>query len=93
MKNYKFYLLIVFILIPCFQTALLASDRSEWNSNFNRMSFVQEGNNISGQYDYAGGKIIAVLEGRTLKGWWSENDDTRKRGLHLPDAQEGGSGI
>ena len=25
--------------------------------------------------------------------WWWENDDTRECGLHLPDEQEGGSGI
>jgi len=80
MKNYKFYLLFVFILIPCFQTSLLASDISEWNSNFERMFITQKGNNISGQYDYAGGKIIGVLEGRTLKGWWSEDDDAHECG-------------
>ena len=25
--------------------------------------------------------------------WWWENDETRECGLHLPDEQEGGSGI
>jgi len=48
---------------------------SEWKTNFNNLHIVQNGKIINGTYDYAGGKITGVLEGRTIRGWWSETDD------------------
>ncbi|MCP3873999.1 MAG: hypothetical protein GY699_12685 [Desulfobacteraceae bacterium] len=80
MNRFKSCLLLVFILILCFQPLVMASDTSEWSSNFNRVYFIQKENNITGHYDYADGKITGFLENRTLKGWWSENDDTHECG-------------
>ncbi len=54
--------------------------RSEWSSNFDKMHLVQKGREISGHYDYAGGKIIGTFEGAALKGWWAEEDDAKNCG-------------
>ncbi len=57
-----------------------SSGTSEWTSNFNKMTLDQKGKNLSGNYDYAGGKMMGILKGRTLEGWWSEDDDVKDCG-------------
>jgi len=54
--------------------------KSEWNSSFKKISFTQSGKNLSGQYEYAGGRITGTLQGRTFNGWWAESDDTLECG-------------
>ncbi len=56
------------------------AQNSEWDSNYKRIYLSKNGKNISGTYDYAGGKITAIIEGKVLKGWWSETDDSRNCG-------------
>ncbi len=53
---------------------------SQWDSNFNKLHLTQNGNSFSGTYEYSGGKVIGILEGRRLKGWWLETDDTQDCG-------------
>jgi hypothetical protein len=57
-------------------TSTQTAGKSEWNSTFKKISFTQNGKNLSGKYDYAGGRISGTLQGRTFNGWWAENDDT-----------------
>ncbi len=54
---------------------LQLSSNSEWDTNFSKMRLAQDGSKLEGTYDHAGGKLTATLEGRVLKGWWSETDD------------------
>ena len=49
--------------------------KSEWDTDFKRLKIVQQGNQVSGSYDYAGGKITGTIVGNTIQGWWSETDD------------------
>jgi len=56
------------------------SGKSEWSSSFKKIHFVQNGKTLSGNYDYAGGRITGTLQGRTFNGWWAENDDTLECG-------------
>jgi hypothetical protein len=51
------------------------AEYSEWDSNFNMIHIVQHGNQTFGSYEYSGGLLVGTLEGRILKGFWSENDD------------------
>ena len=53
---------------------------SEWNTNFNKMVIIQKGAKVSGHFDYHNGKVIGMFEGRTLKGWWTEDDDSKDCG-------------
>ncbi len=61
-------------------TPTAASGRSEWDTNFNKVFFDQKGQNLSGHYEYASGKVKGNLKGMTMEGWWSEDDDTKDCG-------------
>ncbi len=78
MKNH--YLLLIISLAFIGFVGAASAQKSEWDSNFKRVYLSQNGKNISGAYDYAGGKITAIIEGKVMKGWWSETDDSRNCG-------------
>ena len=44
-------------------------DSPEWGE----MSLVQNGNKVTGQYEWQGGKITGTVSGNMLKGTWSES--------------------
>jgi hypothetical protein len=45
-----------------------------YSTDFNKMTLYQDGNKITGTYEYAGGKIEGTLNGTTLEGWWYQTN-------------------
>lgn len=45
-----------------------------YSTDFNKMTLYQNGNQITGTYEYAGGKIEGTLSGSTLTGWWYQTN-------------------
>jgi len=43
-----------------------------WNTNWNTMVLVQTGGQVTGTYEYEGGRIVGVVSGNTLRGTWLE---------------------
>jgi len=46
-----------------------------WNTNFNKMSLLQTGFNVSGEYEFNDGNLIGVIFGDTMTGTWYEDED------------------
>ncbi len=84
MNRLKSFLRVFLLLAPFFlisaQSLAASSGSSEWESNFNKMFIDQQGKNLSGRYEYAGGKITGNLKGMTFEGWWVEDDDAKDCG-------------
>jgi len=45
-----------------------------FNSDFNRLTFHQSGNNVSGNYEHSNGRIKGKLNGNVLTGWWYQDN-------------------
>ena len=45
-----------------------------FSSNFNDMRFYQDGNKVTGTYNFRDGRIEGTLNGRTLTGRWTQNN-------------------
>ena len=46
----------------------------EFSSDFNAMRFRQDGNKVTGTYDYRNGRIEGTLSGHTLTGRWTQDN-------------------
>lgn len=46
----------------------------EFSSDFNAMRFRQDGNKVTGTYDYRNGRIEGALSGHTLTGRWTQDN-------------------
>jgi len=53
---------------------------SQWDTNFGKVYLNVDAQQVSGHYDYSGGKIVGTFDGTTIKGWWSETDDSQNCG-------------
>ncbi len=71
---------LIGILAAGFPVAALNLDGSFWNSNWNVMSFHQNGNKVSAEYIYDKGVITATFSGDTLRGWWREYNNAQTCG-------------
>jgi len=47
-----------------------------WETNWNVMTFWQDGNQVTGEYMYDGGILTGTLSGDTLHGWWREYNNS-----------------
>ncbi len=50
-------------VVPCNWTGT-------WNTSWNTMVLVQTGEQVTGTYEYEGGRIVGVVSGNTLRGTW-----------------------
>jgi hypothetical protein len=67
---------IVF-LVP----AIAQLDGSTWNTDFDPITFSQNGSAVTGTYTpHREGQLTGTLVGQDLEGWWSENDDAQECG-------------
>ncbi len=55
------------------QCAKPFSISGEWETSFGHLTFTQDGSIISGSYTHDNGKIEGKLQGRILRGQWSES--------------------
>jgi hypothetical protein len=49
-----------------------------FNTDFNELTFVQNGNKITGTYKHQNGRIEGTLDGLTLTGWWYQDNGKGK---------------
>ena len=49
-----------------------------YNSDFNELTIIQNGNQVTGTYKYRNGRIEGTLNGRTLTGWWYQDNGKGK---------------
>ncbi len=49
-----------------------------FSSDFNELTITQSGNQISGTYKYRNGRIEGTLYGKTLTGWWYQDNGKGK---------------
>jgi hypothetical protein len=49
-----------------------------FDTDFNELTIVQSGNKVSGTYKHQNGRIEGTLNGRTLTGWWYQDNGKGK---------------
>ena len=75
MKN---SLITLLILIMSCHFGFTQSVSGVFNSDFNELTIIQNGNQVTGTYKYRGGRIEGTVSGRTITGWWYQDNGKGK---------------
>jgi len=71
---------VVMILVlagaTAFAQAVPAPVTTVWDTGFGLVTIVQEGAIIHGSYPYSSGRLVGVIEGNVIYGYWWESDDS-----------------
>jgi hypothetical protein len=63
-----------------------------FESSFGNLTFEQQGNKVTGSYDFCGGRLIGTADGRRLTGDWEEDPAACEAGeVRSPTAETKGS--
>lgn len=59
-----------------------------WSTNFGAMTLARSGRQVTGRYDYRGGRIEGLLDGQVLRGTWIQDNARGHFVFHLsPDGR------
>jgi hypothetical protein len=69
---------ILFFLLFTFYFSYSQNISGVFSSDFNELTILQSGNKITGTYKYSNGRIEGTLNGRTLTGFWFQDNGKGK---------------
>ncbi len=65
----KRWIVLIIIMLP-FWLLNAKTVNGVYETDFNKMTLHQEGNQVTGTYEHDNGRIEGTLTGRILRGWW-----------------------
>ncbi len=71
-------LITLLILMMSYHFGFSQSVSGIFNSDFNELTITQNGNSVTGTYKYRSGRIEGTLSGRTLTGFWVQDNGKGK---------------